>query len=281
MKVSDVIDRATKRLAKAGVPSPEFDTERLLARTLAWSQIDLISRSTEEVPGALKRKFDQLVARREKREPLQYITGTVEFAGLRLDIDRRALIPRPETELIVDEVLAGTEDVPLRALDACTGSGALALAIKKNRPRFQVCASDISPDALKLARQNADKTDLEIRLVRSDLFTAFRKPFRVITVNPPYIADPEFRGLQAEVRDWEPRSALTAGADGMDILRRIPAESVSLLWPGGLIAVELAPDQARAVADLFEAQKAFDSIRVLKDFQGYDRVVVARRWKSS
>ena len=222
-----------------------------------------------------------MIARREKREPLQYITGSVVFCGLRLAIDRRALIPRPETEAIVDEIMRFRTDQPARMLDACTGSGAIALAAKKGWEELSVLASDVSREALQLAAQNARKLKLEVQFLQADLFRPYLKPFNVITVNPPYVSEPEFATLQAEVRDWEPSGALVAGAEGLDVLGRIPEEASRLLWPGGLLAVELAPAQASGFADSLDRLRTFDSIRVLKDFQGLDRIVVAHRWKNS
>jgi len=281
MKVQEAILKAVKRLAKAGVSEATIDCEQMMSAALGWSRLDLIARGGEDLPAGRKKEFDRMVARREKREPIQYVTGSVTFCGLKLDIDRRALVPRPETEMLVEAVLAEKCDHPGRMLDACTGSGAVALAVKKSCRQLEVTASDVSREALLLARQNAARLELDVQLVQGDLFEPFGKPFHFITVNPPYVTEGELAGLQPEVREWEPRRALVSGADGMDILRRIPENAARLLWPGGLIAVELAPGQARAVADSFERTRAFDSIRVLQDFQGLDRVISARRWKSS
>ncbi|MCC6737576.1 MAG: peptide chain release factor N(5)-glutamine methyltransferase [Planctomycetia bacterium] len=281
MKVQAALDKAAARLTAAGVPDAAIDVQKLAARALDWSALDLVTRATEEFPPYRKRKFDDMVARREKREPLQYVTGSVTFCGLRLEIDRRALIPRPETEAIVEQVMRVKTDQPARMLDACTGSGAVALACKAGWPALTVFASDVSREALSLAAQNSRTLKLPILLLQADLFRPFLKPFRVITVNPPYVAEPEFAGLQPEVRDWEPKQALVSGAEGTDVLSRIPAESARLLWPGGLLAVELAPAQARDFADSLDRAGAFDSIRILKDFQGHDRIVTAHRWKNS
>ncbi|KAF0245961.1 MAG: release factor glutamine [Planctomycetota bacterium] len=281
MKVQDAIDKATARLDAAGVPDAGRDVQSIAARALDWSALDLISRNTEDLPPYRKRKFDEMIARREKREPLQYVTGSVVFCGLRLTIDRRALIPRPETETIVEEIHRFRNDQPARMLDACTGSGAIALAAKHGWKELSVLASDISREALQLAALNARKLKLDVQFLQADLFRPYLKPFQVITVNPPYVSEPEFATLQPEVRDWEPRGALVAGAEGMDVLERIPGEAARLLWPGGLLAVELSPAQASGFADSLDRVRAFDSIRVLKDFQGLDRIVVAHRWKNS
>jgi release factor glutamine methyltransferase len=263
------------------VPDAGRDVQGIAAKALEWSALDLISRNTEDFPPYRKRKFDEMIARREKREPLQYVTGSVAFCGLRLAIDKRALIPRPETEIMVEEVMRFKNDQPARMLDVCTGSGAIALAVKHGWEELSVFAADISREALQLAAQNARKLKLEVQFLQGDLFRPFLKPFRVITVNPPYVSEPEFGSLQPEVRDWEPRGALVAGPEGTDVLDRIPGEAARLLWPGGLLAVELAPAQARGFADSLDRVHAFDSIRVLKDFQGLDRIVVAQRWKNS
>lgn len=281
MKVQAALDRASARLEAAGVPDAPIDVQKIAARALEWSALDLVTRGTEEFPPYRKRKFDEMVARREKREPLQYVTGSVAFCGLRLEIDRRALIPRPETEALVEEVLKARTDQPARMLDACTGSGAVALACKAGWKELSVIGSDVSRDALALAAQNGKKLKLAVQWLQADLFRPFLKPFHVITVNPPYVSEPEFAALQPEVRDWEPRRALVAGPEGTDVLARIPADAARLLWPGGLLAVELAPAQARDFADSLDRTRAFDSIRVLRDFQGHERIVTARRWKNS
>jgi release factor glutamine methyltransferase len=281
MNVREAIAKAAQRLQKAGVPNAAYDAQHLAARLLGWSALELIAKGGDDFPRGFKRKFDDVVARRAKREPLQYVTGTVSFCGLKLDCDRRALIPRPETEALVDEILKVKTDQPARLLDACTGSGAVALALKKAWPALEVYAADVSGDALALARQNAKKLELDVTLVKCDLTTCFQKPFHFITINPPYVSEPEVAGLQPEVRDWEPRRALVAGPEGTEVLRRIPEEAPSRLWPGGLLLVELAPAQAKAFADSLDRTRAFDSIRVLTDFQGLERIVAARRWKSS
>ncbi|MCE9584497.1 MAG: peptide chain release factor N(5)-glutamine methyltransferase [Planctomycetes bacterium] len=281
MKVQDAIDKATARLAAAGVPDADRDANSMAAAALTWSALDLISKGTDEFPPYRKRKFDEMVARREKREPLQYVTGSVSFAGLRLQIDKRALIPRPETEQIVDLVLAHRNDKPARMLDVCTGSGAIALAAKKGWKELSVLGSDVSQEALLLARENAKKLKLEVNFVRADLLRPFLMPFHVITANPPYVTEAEFPALQAEVRDWEPRQALVSGPEGTTLLDRIPEDASHLLWPGGLLAVEMAPAQTAKFADSLDRTRDFDSIRVLKDFQGLDRIVTARRWKNS
>ncbi len=281
MKVQAALDKATERLAAAGVPDAGLDVQRIAARALEWSALDLVTRGTEEFPAYRKRKFDEMIARREKREPLQYVTGSVIFAGLRLEIDRRALIPRPETEMIVEEILRVRNDQPGRMLDACTGSGAIALAAKHGWKELSVIGSDVSREALQLAAHNAKKLKLSVQWLQADLFRPFVKPFHVITANPPYVSEPEYPDLQPEVRDWEPRQALVAGREGTAVLARIPEDASHLLWPGGLLAVELAPAQAAGFADSLDRTRAFDSIRVLKDFQGHDRIVTARRWKNS
>jgi release factor glutamine methyltransferase len=281
MTFREATDRAAARLKTVGVLEARLEAEKLLGKVMAWSRLDIISNENQKMEAGRKAKFDALVSRREKREPLQYITGTVEFHGLKLEIDKRALIPRPETEQLVDIVLAERNNQPLRMLDACTGSGAVALAVKKAWGALEVTASDLSLGALQVARANARRLKLDVHFVRADLFDPFVRPFHFITVNPPYIADNEYAALQPEVRDWEPRLALAGGRDGLDVLRRIPVEAAPRLWPGGLVAVEIAPAQAGEVVRSFEESGAFDTLSTLKDFQGLDRFIVARRWKSS
>lgn len=223
-------------------------------------------------------KIRPLVRRRGRREPLQHILGSMEFAGVRLKVDRRALIPRPETELLVELVLARRPQAPARVLDLGTGTGAIALALARAWPEATVVAVDLSEEALALAGENAAGTGLEgrVSLVRSDWFAELPAGgrFDVIVANPPYLSEEETAAAPAEVREFEPAAALTAAEGGLAALRSIVRAAPAFLAPGGLLALETGPGHhaalkaAAAEAGLVGAESA-------QDLAGRDRFIFA------
>jgi release factor glutamine methyltransferase len=216
--------------------------------------------------------------RRKAGEPLQYILGDVEFYGLRLVVGPGVLIPRPETEQLVELVLRATAAKPLRVCDLCTGSGAIALALAKERPDWSIAAVDISPDALEYARRNLDMHGLSnVTLLQGDLMDVFQEEerFDVIVSNPPYVSEGEYAELDATVRDWEPRLALEAGPDGLDILRRIAREGAAHLAGGGGVFCEIGETQGMAVAELFAAE-GYSSCDIFRDYAGKERFLLAQ-----
>jgi release factor glutamine methyltransferase len=223
-------------------------------------------------------RFEGLVADRRRGVPLQYLERTVQFGPLELATDRRALIPRPETERLWELVVAEMDgDRPQVIVDLCTGSGNLALALKHAFPAAVVYGTDASVDALSLARENEDLTGLAVSWSEGDLFEPLPSGLRghvdVVVSNPPYVAASEFDGLPAEVRDHEPIGALVAGPNGDEILARIAAGAEEWLRPGGLIACEIGVDQGRRAVDLF----ARYAPRIVADLAGRDRYVFGRR----
>ncbi|HEX6911132.1 MAG TPA: peptide chain release factor N(5)-glutamine methyltransferase, partial [Longimicrobium sp.] len=226
-------------------------------------------------------EYRERLRRRARREPLQYIDGTAAFRDLVLKVDRRVLIPRPETERLVQEVLdwaAGRAD--LHAVDVGTGSGAIALALATEGPFARVVATDVSPDALALARENqlraAPAAPVEFR--HGDLLEPLRgEAVDVVVSNPPYIGDEEAPALDAEVRDWEPAGALFAGQGGLDVIRRLVPGAADVLRPGGLLALEMGAGQGAAVCAIIHETSAFAAPRVRPDLAGRDRVVLAER----
>lgn len=222
--------------------------------------------------------FEALLQRRLAGEPLQYVLGSAEFYGLELSVGPGVLVPRPETERLVDFALEHC--VPGAGLcDVCTGSGAIALALAHERPALgEVVATDLSPTALGYARRNAARLGLPVRFFEGDLFGPLPpdQRFGVITANPPYIDPASYEALAAEVRDHEPRLALWADAAGLAVVARVAREGLGRLRPGGVLLCEISAEQGSAAAVLFRAA-GFASVEVRPDYAGRDRVVVARR----
>ena len=213
-----------------------------------------------------------ILDRRIKREPLQYILGSAGFANIMVKCDRRALIPRYDTETLYNCVIENIKQGQRpKILDLCTGSGCLALAVKSS-VECEMYAGDISEEALALASENAELLGLEIKLIQSDLFDAIEGSFDIICSNPPYIPAGDIDRLADEVKCYEPRLALDGGEDGLDFYRRIAEQAPAHLGNGGLIALEIGFDQAGRVADLFTGY----DVRVIKDYSGNDRVILAR-----
>jgi len=227
-------------------------------------------------------RIDALAARREAGEPLQYLEGTVQFGPIELDIDRRTLIPRPETERVFEEAVhsLGEAGPGTVIVDLGTGSGALALALKHAFPQAQVYATDISEDALALAKENATRTGLEVTFLHGDLFEPLPKRLMgrvdLVVSNPPYVAERDLHELPSEVRDHEPLQALVSGPTGMEMIQRVADEAFWWVGIGGWVITEIGDTQGEAAHGAFFA---FDR-EVRSDLTGRDRVLVARRGAS-
>lgn len=268
-------------LAGKGFHNARLNAELLLAGMLGLKRLDLYLQYDRPLTPEELAEYRERLRRRARREPLQYIDGTAAFRDLVLKVDRRVLIPRPETERLVQEVLdwaAGRAD--LHAVDVGTGSGAIALALATEGPFARVVATDVSPDALALARENqlraAPAAPVEFR--HGDLLEPLRgEAVDVVVSNPPYIGDEEAPALDAEVRDWEPAGALFAGQGGLDVIRRLVPGAADVLRPGGLLALEMGAGQGAAVCAIIHETSAFAAPRVRPDLAGRDRVVLAER----
>jgi len=273
---------------RATSETPRLDAELLLAYVLGWARARLLAEGRLALTEAQATAFYELVTRRAALEPVAYLIGHKEFYGIDFLIDRRALMPRPETELLVELALdvARTENQKPRTdisgsvlgsrfsvLDLGTGSGAIAIALARHLPEARIVAIDISPDALALARQNVARHGLteRVRLLQGDLFGPLTEPVDMIVSNPPYtiLAD-----IDEGVRRYEPHLALDGGADGIDLYRRLLGQAPDYLRPGGVILLEIGATQAAVVMDL--ARRAFPAaiISAHQDLAGRDRVVV-------
>jgi release factor glutamine methyltransferase len=272
---------ASQDFKKRGIDSARLDAELLLGRVLATDRVRLIVDSQRLLHPDELRAYRDLIKRRRNGEPVAYILGQREFYGLPFRVDTRVLIPRPDTETLVDVALDRTRSRSMygKALDLCTGSGCVALAFKKQRRTWRVTASDASPDAVAVARDNAARLGLTwgTHFTTGDLFGPFAadERFDLITANPPYIPGPEIATLDVGIREYEPRLALEGGADGLSLVRRIIADARSHLAPGAVIALEIGHDQSDRVAALFE-EAGYASIDRRRDYGGHERVVSAR-----
>ncbi len=276
MTVLEALKIAEQRLG--AIPEPRLDAEYLLAEALGTNRLMMLIDKSRVLKEEEKQAFEGMVARRETREPLQYILGSQSFMGFSFKTDPRALIPRNDTEALCEEALRHIRPGDA-VLDLCTGTGALAIAIKKLCPQALVTATDISASALSLARENAQSLDADVRFLQGDLFAPLaREKFQLILSNPPYIPNALRGHLQEEV-EREPALALFAGADGLDFYRRIAKEAPEHLLPQGQLCLEMGDGESEAVAGLL--QDAFEEIRVLNDLSGMPRVVSARLRRSA
>lgn len=268
-------------LAERGFAQARLEAELLLAGVLGVERLQLYLQFDRPVSEAELERYRGFVRRRLKHEPVQYILGEAAFRHLRLGVDRRVLIPRPETEVLVGEVLRWAEGrpAPRRALDIGTGSGAIALSLAQEG-EFEVVATDTSAGALEVARVNGQRCGagerVEWRLGSLWAAVAAGERFDVVVSNPPYVAEDEAVALPAEVRDWEPAAALIAGNEGLELLAGIVAGARARLVSGGLLALEVGATQAGAVADLIRAEGgAWGDPRIVRDLAARDRVVLA------
>jgi release factor glutamine methyltransferase len=276
--LGEVLRLSTAHLERHGSPTARLDAELLLGHALGLGRVELYTGFERPLSEAELSDCRELIARRAKREPVAYILGRWGFRGLDLDVDPRVLVPRPETELVVDRCLALLDGVAgPDVLDLGTGSGAIALALASELPEAQVSGCDVSEDALDVARGNGERLGIGVEWIRSDLFSGLDgRRFRLVVSNPPYVAEAELAGLDPEVRDWEPRGATVAGATGLEVIERIAAEARIALDPGGALVLEIGAGQAGAVAALLEGAGLAD-VGCQHDHSGIERIVWGRR----
>jgi release factor glutamine methyltransferase len=263
---------ADEYLSRRGIERARFEAELIFSQALGLSRVQLYLDLDRPLTPAERERALELVERRGKREPLAYVLGEWGFRRLTLKIDARALVPRPETEILAERALALIEELPRpRVLDAGTGSGAIALAIADEHPGARVVALDVSSEALGLARENAEACGLEIELRKGDLRGPIEGEFDLVVSNPPYVLPEEIETLEPEVRDWEPREALV----GVGVPEALAARARELLVPGGWLAVELGEGQQAAYAVLL-SDLGYEGATIIPDLTGRERVVEAR-----
>jgi release factor glutamine methyltransferase len=284
LTIAEALREASTRLRVAGLAEPRREAGTLLSHALGRDQTFLILHADESLNGAQVANFRACVERRAAGEPFQYIAGRQEFYGLEFEVGPAVLIPRPETELLVEkalELLQGTA-APLLC-DVGTGSGCISVVLLHERGDARGFALDLSPAALAFAARNAARHGVEgrLRLLVSDCFEALRAEeprelrFDLIASNPPYIAEADLAGLQKEVREHEPRVALTPGGDGLSVIRRLVAEAPEFLKPGGHLLIEIGFEQHEQVARLIDP-KVWTLLDIYKDLQGIPRTVALR-----
>ena len=271
-------------LRQAGLENSRLDAEVLLGHAVAMEKEQLYINAAAPISTGEEVKFRDLLRRRSGREPVAYITGHKEFWSLDFVVTPAVLIPRPETELLVEVALQYTRrlpsESPVKVLDVGTGSGAISVCLAKERASTKIVALDISTGALDVARVNAERHDVvdRIRFLLGDAFAPIRQlgeAFNLIVANPPYIRSGELPQLAPEIRRWEPTIALNGGPDGLSVYRRIIAEGHEYLTAGGSMVLEIGADMAPDVADLFSRSGRYGPASVYQDYAGMDRVIAA------
>ncbi len=286
--------------ARKELDSPRLLAEMLLAHVIGCDRLKLYMEQDRPATPLERSTLRDLVGRALDHEPVQYLTGEAWFFGMQFHVDRRVLIPRPASETIVEQVLGHARAQPgfggsglglggegLLLADVCAGSGCIAVAILKHLPRARAVATDISAQALEVAGQNARRHDVadRIDLIQGDLiqplleFPASRGvgSLHYLVSNPPYIPDDEWEAVPPNVKNHEPHPALRGGADGLDFVRRLLADGIDLIRPGGLLLIEVATSRAGQAKELVGAQTGLSDARIVRDFEGLDRVIAARR----
>jgi release factor glutamine methyltransferase len=271
--VREALAAACDALAAAGVEDARLDAELLLAEATGCDRARLAAEPEAPIDPGAARSFGEMVRRRLRREPVAYILGRKGFRGLELAVDGRALIPRPETELLVEIAL---ELEPRTALDVGTGSGAVALAVADELPDCKVTGTDTSTEALGLARQNAERLGVDSRVSFQRGTVPEGRRFELVLANLPYVREEEWEGLAPEITRYEPREALIAGADGVEAIASTVPATVAALEPGASLALEVGADQAGPVAELL-LELGFGVVEGRPDLAGIPRVVLARQ----
>ena len=276
-KIADILHRASCILYSAGCDSPELDAELLLAHALGWERARLLADSDCPVGASRRARFSALLARRRSREPLAYILGHREFYGRDFLVDHRVLVPRPETERLVECVLAWAESCPghLLLADVGTGCGCVASVLAIHLPQATIHALDSSAAALEVASANLTRHRIagRVHVAQGDLLDPLLEPVDGIVANLPYVSTSELATLQPEIREREPRAALDGGADGLDVIRQLLSQAARHLKPGGAIFLEIGAEQGKAASKLARHHFPRANVSVLADYARLDRVL--------
>lgn len=271
MTYREAVEFGTKCLTDAGVPDAALDAWYLLQMVCRIERSYYYVHGEEDITQDAQKEYEIAVQKRAEHIPLQYIIGEQEFMGLRFKVNSNVLIPRQDTETLVEQVLKIVKP-GMKVLDLCTGSGCVLISVLKNAPELTGMGSDISKTALLVAKENAKLHEVDAEWVWSDLFDNITETFDVIMANPPYIPTGEILSLMPEVRDFEPENALDGGVDGLDFYRKIAGQVKDYLNPGGYVYMEIGYDQGEAVSELMR-NAGFTEVEVIKDLARNDRVV--------
>lgn len=282
MRVIELIRTASEHLESKGFENPRLEVEYILGNVLGMNRLELYMAYDRPVKDEERDRFRELYRRRLHHEPLQHIVGTAAFRELELKSDRRALVPRPETEVLVEHAVNFLRDRSYpRVADLGTGSGVIALSIAYEVPDARIVAVDISQDALDLASSNARTLGLEGRVdfIEGDMLSALdsMEPFDMIVSNPPYVPSGEIPGLDAEVRDFDPSLALDGGSDGLDFLRRLVEDAHRYIVPGGGLILECDHRQVDSLAEIAMTLNLYCDVRIEHDLAGKKRLFIASR----
>lgn len=270
----ELLQTAREMLNTQGITDADIDAWYLLAHVFGIKRTDYLLHGTETAPEEGSRAYLELVKERAKHIPLQHLTGTQEFMGLEFVVNRDVLVPRQDTELLVEEVLKVSTDKTI--LDMCTGSGCIIISLAKLGKPLMAAGADISEEALAVARKNAELLDVAVEFVQSNLFKQIEDRYDIIVSNPPYIPTQEIAALMPEVRDHEPVLALDGSSDGLEFYRRIAKSSGQFLKDDGFLFLEIGHNQGKEVEQILRTE-GFADIMIKKDLSGNDRVVSARR----
>ena len=279
MTSRELLRAAARELAAAGVPDPAYDAGQLLAKVTGMPALELRA-GFAEISAEQEASFRALMDRRKAREPLQYLLGDTVFLGRSFHVRPGVLIPRPETEMLAESAIRWARERSLRVphpevLDLCCGSGCIGISVQLQCPQIRCTMTDLSPEALAVTRENAERLQAACEILSGDLFEAAAgRTFDLILCNPPYIPGAECDALQAEVMR-EPRMALDGGADGLDFYRRITEGAARHLKEGGWLLAEIGFDQGEAVRSMF-VEHQYKETEIRKDLSGLDRVVLGR-----
>lgn len=274
MNYRECFEKGKRALAEAGIEEADLEARLLLEHVCGTSRNDLLAHGGREVLPEQETGYLTLLEKRAQRIPLQHLTGVQDFMGLEFDVNEHVLIPRQDTEILVEEAMRELRD-GMDILDMCTGSGCILISLLRYSNDCTGLGVDISGEALAVAEENARKLlapDQQVRFLKSDLFEGVDGMYDMIVSNPPYIPGDIIPGLMPEVREHEPLSALDGGEDGLDFYHRITEECRKYLKPGGMLFYEIGYDQGAAVSEIL-SREGFGEVRVIKDYAGLDRVV--------
>lgn len=290
MTIKTALQSGAQLLRESGSPSPMLDAELLLmhaysCNAIEMNKIKLITNCNDRIVDEVYSKYVDFIQQRAKGKPVQYITGIQEFMGLELEVSEKVLIPRGDTEIIVEKLLElAPSDSALNIIDMCTGSGAIAISLGHYLPQASVTAADISEEALQCCQRNIMKHGLQdrVKAVKSNLFedltsSAFINNIDMIVSNPPYIPTKDIEDLEVNVKDYEPMLALDGGRDGLDFYRKITDDAAVMLKSEGILAFEIGYNQGQDVMNIIKENQSYYDLECFKDLAGLDRCVIAHK----